>query len=196
MDEIEIVVVGSENPMKIDVFNDAFEDSFSNREFDLVGRKTDSYVSKQPKGERETALGAYNRIKAIRFAEPNASYWVSMESGLVPTILGYYNVGYTMIFSKDGICTHGRTAEFYIPTEVAKLSDKGLELSDACDQIFGTKNVGQSQGIIGVLTDGLFNRSDYYLQAITYALLPHKLQEQYKSKEVYTEENLKKVLNL
>jgi non-canonical (house-cleaning) NTP pyrophosphatase len=76
-DRSGIVYVASVNPIKIS----AVEPSFIG--YKIIGIESDSGVSSQPIGWNETKRGAINRLKYIKDKNPNAKYWVSIESGLV-----------------------------------------------------------------------------------------------------------------
>ena len=58
---MKTVIVGSQNPVKIEVARQAFEAVFPEEQFEFVGYKAQSNVSDQPKSDEETLLGAYNR---------------------------------------------------------------------------------------------------------------------------------------
>ena len=65
-----------------------------------------------------------------------------------------------------------KTALFPIPDAVTTLVKQGVELGDADDQVFCRVQSKHGDGVVGILSDGLIDRSDYYEHAITLALLP------------------------
>ena len=65
-----------------------------------------------------------------------------------------------------------RTATFILPDEVAALVHQGLELGDADDRVFGRNNSKQANGSVGILTGDVIDRTDFYTEAITLALIP------------------------
>jgi non-canonical (house-cleaning) NTP pyrophosphatase len=66
-----------------------------------------------------------------------------------------------------------KTASFALPPPVVSLiQNKGMELGDADDQIFGRVNGNHGSGTVGILSKGLINRSAYYEHAIILALMP------------------------
>jgi non-canonical (house-cleaning) NTP pyrophosphatase len=48
--------------------------------------------------------------------------------------------------------------------------ETGLNLSDAADLFFKTHGTGVGSGVIGHLTDGLIDRTEYYIPAAIIAL--------------------------
>ncbi len=77
---------------------------------------------------------------------------------------------------REGSVTEASTASFHIPHEVAKHVESGLELGDAGDKFFCTVNSKQGLGVIGQLTYGLIDRTEYYVPAaiISLSQLKHK----------------------
>ena len=57
-------------------------------------------------------------------------------------------------------------------TKALELLAAGLELGDVMDQLFGTQNIKQAGGAIGLLTENRLSRSSVYQQALTLALIP------------------------
>jgi len=71
------------------------------------------------------------------------------------------------------ICGFGKTSTFLLPSKLSKLIvEQNMELGDADDKLFGRTNSKQNLGSVGLLTDGIISRTDYYQPAITLALVP------------------------
>ena len=65
-----------------------------------------------------------------------------------------------------------KTATFPLPIKISNLIKEGYELGDADDIVFKRSNSKQKNGAVGILTDNLINRTDYYAHAIILALIP------------------------
>jgi len=75
-----------------------------------------------------------------------------------------------------------KTANFPLPQGITKLIlEDGMELGDADDKFFSRTNSKQGSGSVGILTDGLINRADYYVHAAILALTPWIRPELYQS---------------
>lgn len=48
----------------------------------------------------------------------------------------------------------------------------GMELGDADDAVFGTKNAKQGDGTVGHLTHNVIDRTKYYTSAVILAMIP------------------------
>ena len=59
-----------------------------------------------------------------------------------------------------------------MPIKISNLIKEGYELGDADDIVFKRSNSKQKNGAVGILTDNLINRTDYYSHAIILALIP------------------------
>jgi len=173
------VIVGSENPVKIKCVKNVFSEYF--KEVKVIGKRVDSLVSDQPKSERETIQGAKNRAKQI-FLKYKSDFGVGIEGGLEHINSRLYIFAWVCIMSKRGKIGLGRTASFPIPQKIKELIiDDGKELGEADDIFFGTKNLKQGIGAIGLLSKGKLDRTKLYEQGVICALLPFLNEELYKS---------------
>jgi len=165
--------IGSINKIKIE----AVEEVIQCYHF-LTGAKINSLdiqssVSEQPKSIKETVEGAINRAKKS-FQDCNYSFGI--ESGLIEvpyTKKGFLKATVCVIY--DGKEFHlGISPAFECPKNITDLIlEKGINLSEACYKLGLTKdpNLGQAEGIIGILTKGRVTRKDYTKQAIIMALI-------------------------
>lgn len=68
---------------------------------------------------------------------------------------------------------YGKTGTFALPNKIAELVRyQGLELGHADDLVFKRVNSKQGSGTVGILTNFMISRSDYYVHAIKLALIP------------------------
>lgn len=169
------VIIASENPVKVKVTEKAFALVYPNEEFEFVPVKSDSLVPDQPMGD-ETRIGANNRLNFIKDKYPDADFWISQEGGLFEDNGRLSNRAWMVISDKDGFIARSSTANFYLPKKVAEYIKEGLELGHATDKFFDLINSKHSAGIVAMLTDGLYNREEYYLQPTIIALseIKHK----------------------
>ncbi len=173
------VIVASENPVKIKVAEQTFKAVYPEEVFEFIGIKSDSGVPDQPIGE-QTRQGAENRLKFIRDKYPDADFWMSQEGGTFIEGEKYYNRAWIMICDQEGFVGESSTAHYYLPKEIIKHLQDGLELGHAGDKFFGTMNIKQGKGVIGKLTDGILDRADYYTQAGIVALSTIKHKDWYE----------------
>jgi inosine/xanthosine triphosphatase len=83
-----------------------------------------------------------------------------------------------VVLSKNGCC-EARTATFELPTKVVELVRGGMELGHADDQVFQRNNSKQKRGAVGLLTDNVIDRTEYYAHAVVLALVAEKNSNQY-----------------
>lgn len=166
-----LVLVGSKNPVKISCTEDAFTRAF-NKSFLVEGINASSGVSDQPKGDKETLIGAKNRALNSRVVFPEANFWVGIEGGLDVDEYGMYAFAWVFILDNKGRTSQSKTGIFYLPKAVVDLVNEGMELGRADDLIFNRENSKQQGGSVGILTHGIVERKEYYRQAIILALIP------------------------
>ncbi len=165
------VIVGSNNPVKIEAVKRAFGKVFPNTSLEVTGCQADSGVSDQPMNDEDTVLGASNRAAHCRSLFPEADYWVGLEGGCQFDCDNLEAFAWMVILSanKKG---KARTASFVLPEKVAALVKDGLELGNADDIVFKQNDSKQKNGAVGILTNDLIDRASYYEQALILALIP------------------------
>lgn len=168
-----LVVIASENPVKIAAAEMGFARIFPEKDFVFRGISVPSGVSVQPMSRAETLQGALNRARNAQAACPDALYSVGIEGG-VEAVDGRLEVFAWVVVLHDGIIGRAQTGVFMLPDEVAQLIHAGKELGEADDIVFGSSNSKQANGSIGLLTDDAITRTTYYIEAVIMALIPFK----------------------
>ncbi|MBD8488709.1 inosine/xanthosine triphosphatase [Echinicola sp. CAU 1574] len=167
-----LVVVGSQNPVKINCTDSSFHKVFEEHHFVVQGLNVNSEVSEQPFGDAETYRGAYNRAKNAKNTFPEADYWVGIEGGVDEMGEDLIAYAWVVIIDQQGNTGKSKTSTFFLPKAISNLIKGGMELGDADDQVFNRENSKQGNGAVGILTKSLVNRQEYYEQAVILALIP------------------------
>ncbi len=170
-----IVIVASNNPVKVNSARQAFEQMFPEAQHEVIGSEAPSGVADQPFGNDEIIRGARNRARYIRESSPEADYWVGIEGGLTHDEDNrYVALAWIVIIDKQGKESKSSTGTFVLPEIMAELIREGLEMGAATDKLHGFINSKQKGGTVGVLTEGLIDRTAYYTHAAILALIPFK----------------------
>jgi len=183
------IIIASTNPVKIACVKNSFEKVFPEIEFEFLGISAASEVRDQPMSNKETKLGAQNRIKNAKILEVNADFWVAIEGGIEQKKLenSSENVenkvemevfAYILVASRDNI-GESKTATFVIPHKVGELINQGFELGTADDMVFGGENSKQKNGSVGILTKDLITRTSFYENSVILALIPFMNEDLY-----------------
>ncbi|MBS9523342.1 inosine/xanthosine triphosphatase [Litoribacter ruber] len=166
-----LIIVGSRNPVKINstdaAFHQCFEDSFI-----VQGINVTSDVADQPVGDAETLQGALNRAENAKNAFPEADFWLGIEGGVDEDRHGMNAFAWVVVLDKADKIGKAKTSTFYLPEVISKLVKGGMELGKADDSFFNRENSKETDGAVGILTNGAVNRKTYYEQAIILALVP------------------------
>lgn len=166
------VVVGSQNPVKIAAAKAAIERAWPERQVQVQGVAALSGVADQPMSEAETLQGAHNRVHYCQQHQP-ADFYVAFEGGVEQFSYGVATFAYVVVAAGvQGAARVGRTANLPLPAAFYRELQAGAELGDVLDRHFGTTNIKQAGGAIGLLTDNLEDRGSTYRQALTLALAP------------------------
>jgi inosine/xanthosine triphosphatase len=166
------IVVASRNPVKLNAAASAFGQSFPGRRVEVVGLAVESGVSDQPMSDEETRRGARNRAHGALKELPDADYWVGLEGGIERVDDDLVTFAWMFVLGADGRRGQARTVTLTLPPAIRRLIDDGLELGDANDRVFGTRNSKHRGGAFGLLTDGRYTRESVYVEALCAALVP------------------------
>ncbi|ABR55274.1 protein of unknown function DUF84 [Methanococcus vannielii SB] len=166
--KLRVVSLGSVNPVKVRATENALTKTIGQ----VLISKIDvpSLVSNQPLGFEETFKGAYNRAKAA-FESVNSVFGIGIEAGVIEIFEKKLDIHVCVIY--DGLnYTVGTSQGFQIPNEVIKKIDEGFECSDAIFELYGFKDAGKKNGLIGYLTDDNITREGLCVEAVTMAMIP------------------------
>ncbi|MFA6522149.1 MAG: inosine/xanthosine triphosphatase [Patescibacteria group bacterium] len=175
------IIVASKNPVKINATLNGFQKMFPTEAFEIDGVSVPSGVGDQPESDAETMLGSHNRVLNAFNAQPDADFWVGIEGGIEEKNSDMEAFAWIAIKSKNEQFGKSRTGTFFLPPRVAELIRQGKELGEADDIVFGRTNSKQDNGAVGIYTDNAVSRTDYYTEAVIFALIPFKNEELYRS---------------
>ena len=172
--------IGSENPVKIECtkrgFRDVFKDS---EEFDFHGKSTNSGVGRQPMTNKDTLKGAENRANNLKEHYPDGDYFVGIEGGV--QIVGMKMEAFAwIVILHENLIGKAQTSTFQLPPNIVELIHQGIELGLADDMVFKRKNSKQGNGAVGILTNNVIDRVEYYRHAVILALIPFINKELYQ----------------
>ncbi|MDX1678427.1 inosine/xanthosine triphosphatase [Arsukibacterium sp.] len=160
------IAVASANPAKINAVKQCFQSNFPEQNVKVSGYAVPSGVAEQPLTSAETLLGAQNRLQALKL-QIAADYYVAIEAGLDIDMTFAW-----MLIEHKGKLGKARSASLMLPPAALHLLAEGMQLGEAMDQLFGTTNIKQAGGAIGLLTHNQLSRASVYQQALTLALIP------------------------
>ena len=167
------VVVASKNPVKLKAAKAGFSKMFHGEEIEVLGVSVPSGVSDQPIGDHETFLGALNRATNARNSNETADFFMGIEGGVAFENGDMSAFAWVVVLSANKTAK-AKTSTFYLPKAIAELVAKGIELGDADDIVFDKNNSKQQGGAIGLLTNNVIDRTQYYTEAVVLALIPFK----------------------
>jgi len=169
---MKTVIISSQNPVKINATKNCFTDVFPSQDFEFIAASVDSQVSDQPM-EDETKQGCINRTNALQQEFPYADFYVSIEGGTEVSGSSVWCTAWCQVSTCERT-GFGKASTFELPPEISRLIlEEGLELGDAGDRVFSTNNIKQGKGTIGIFTNDLITRTDYYREPLILACISH-----------------------
>ncbi|MFC1802738.1 inosine/xanthosine triphosphatase [Thermoproteota archaeon] len=162
-----LVILGSTNPVKVNATKQAFDTYFDDVE--VKGIKIPSGIKPFPTSDEETFKGAVNRVNAASEME-QADYYVGLEGGL-QNLKGFTIVKQIAVVKKGEQIYVGVSSGYTAPEPLIKQLDMTTDESrKILDKYFGKKEILSKEGIIGVLTDEVLNRTITSRDAVICAL--------------------------
>jgi len=174
------VLVGSENPVKIEATREVFSKYFG--ETEVTGIEVSSKVSAQPVNE-ETFEGAKNRaLELKKLSEEKklgADFFVGIEGGITKLYSKWFALGVGCVIDNQGRIGYGVSPYFELPQSIIEQLLSGNELGEVMEKISGKDNIRQREGAIGFLSKGMMNRKDLYIHSLIVALVPFSNKDLY-----------------
>jgi inosine/xanthosine triphosphatase len=167
------VLVGSENPVKIEAAREVFSQYFGRVK--VTGLGVSSKVSTQPIDE-EVFKGAKNRALELKKLKEKkslgADFFVGIEGGITKLYSKWFASGVGCVIDNQGRIGYGVSPYFELPGKIVKQLLSGSELGEVMEEISGKENIRQKEGAIGMLSKGMMDRKALYIHCLISALVP------------------------
>ena len=173
------VYIGSQNSVKIECTRIGFKEVFgADSMFKFIGESSSSGVGDQPMTNEETLLGATNRALNLQKKHRYGDYFVGIEGGIQKVDKQMEAFAWVVIINEHFI-GKAQTSTFQLPPKIVTHINEGVELGHADDMVFDRKNSKEGNGAVGILTNNIIDRIEYYRHAVVLALIPFMNKELY-----------------
>jgi inosine/xanthosine triphosphatase len=165
------VLIATKNSAKIKAVKEVLKEYDLFQEVKIESKKADSGVAEQPKSLEETIKGAKNRAKK---SFRNCNFSIGIESGLIKIENNFFDITVAVVFNGKKFSL-GFSSSWQCPIEITQLiREEGLNMTQAaCKCGLSIKNdLGDKEGLIGILTKKRITRKDYTKQALYMAFIP------------------------
>ncbi|MDO8582717.1 MAG: inosine/xanthosine triphosphatase [bacterium] len=172
-----LIVVGSDNKIKVDAVRAAFKASYRCR-FSLERLKAKSGVVRNPMDDVTCIVGARNRARYALDSNDAADLAVGIESGLSHIKCGngkfmWFESTWVIVLDreeKEGIGSSGR---IWVPDDiVAEIRHDDSGLGAVMDARVGREGTNRAEGYCGIATNGALSRLEATCGAVIFALGP------------------------
>lgn len=164
------IIVCSKNKAKNKAVEKILKQFFN--DYEVISLDTKSGVSETPIGDDEGIKGCINRITdAIK--QNNTGYlYIAMEGILNINHYGTFLCGWTVIYNnRDDEYYYGCSSKVRIPDDIAKKIDKDIRLSEIVAKYTNSDDELVSIiGTNGILTNGVYTRTDEFMDSVICAL--------------------------
>lgn len=167
------VLVGSENPVKIQSVRKGFLTFFEHIE--VEGVAVDAGVPHQPTND-ETFEGAKNRAENVKRINDQqnrgATFFVGIEGGVLQLQDRWFSVNVVYILDQQNRDSFATTGLYELPSALSKellvKKDLGYAIAALADDNFAARE----RGTVAFLTNGKIDRFQNQVQGVTLALIP------------------------
>ena len=185
------ILLGSKNPSKKEAIEIALKKLGIN-EYDIISNDSPSGTNSKPIGY-EIIRGAENRNSSLKeYAIENKidyDYLCSIEGGFSLDENGIpFVVTYCITEDNNGKKSTGKSLGVRITKDMFEYLKNGHSLNKAIEEITKSNNNKQSLGIIGYLTNGLYDRANVDSEAVISSLIPFIYKEQREKLNQYIKE--------
>ena len=175
------ILLGSKNPSKKEAIELALKNLDIN-EYDIITYDSPSGTKSKPIGY-EIIRGAENRNASLKeYAIKNKidyDYLCSIEGGFSLDENGIpFVVTYCIVEDNSGKKSTGKSLGVRITKDMFNYLKSGGSLNKAIEEITQHDNNKQTFGIIGYLTNGLYDRARVDSEAVVSSLIPFIYKEQ------------------
>lgn len=128
--------------------------------------------------------GAANRAKAALTLAADAGspvdYGVGIEGGLEKIGDRWFECGWVAVVrASDGHVGYGSCGRYEVSGSIVRRLQAGEELCVVMDDLSGQSDVRSSQGMMGIVTNGLLNRAACYEHGVLFGFAPFTSDARY-----------------
>ena len=152
------VIIGSKNSAKISAVKAAFH---SEEPIEFIALDVASGVSAQPFSDEETIEGAINRARAA-LEEGSGDIGMGVEGGVHATKHGLFLCNWGALVEEGFPPIIAGGARIPLPDEIAGKLLAGRELGPVMDDFTRRKNIRETEGAVGVFTNGQISRAEMF----------------------------------
>jgi len=176
-----VVVVGSTNKAKVAAVEEGLKLIFPTKKTTVVPKEVTSGVRSQPMSDEEGMTGAINRAKGAfkMMREGTAQFGIGIEGGVSSVCGHWFESGWVAVVDKNGKLGLGTAARLELSDTIVKQLKSGKELAQVVDAMSGETDVRSSQGVMGILTNGLLPRKESLINGIIFAFAPFISEAKY-----------------
>ncbi|MFA8439243.1 DUF84 family protein [Pueribacillus sp. YX66] len=153
------VAIGSTNRAKVH----ALEKLSTSIGFTVIARSVPTHVSNQPQSDSETIQGAVNRAREVLMAT-NSDVGIGLEGGISKIGTVWFVCNWGALIDRKGYECVSSGGHFMLPETFLHELECGKELGEVIKAQTQLEN--QSEGAIGLLTNGFVTRQSIYEQLL------------------------------
>lgn len=172
-------VLTSINPVKLSALRKVVSDLYPNEAFEFVSLSLEKDGS-EPIGRIKILEQIQEALDGARGQVKDADYYVCIEGGMELYGDEMHETAYAVVETSTGGKGVSSCASFRVPTWIAVEVKNGRGFADAVDEFYKTQGTKQGGGFVKILTNGIINKEDHCIQALTIAFASADKGDWYK----------------
>lgn len=162
------IVITSKNTTKLNVAKKALAAVLPNEQFDFVVLGLEKEGG-EPIGKSQIIGQIHDALTNARKDVPDAHFYICMEGGMEDDGNEMNETAYAVAESSTDRRATSSCSSFLVPNEVAKSVRSGKGFAESVNDFFKTNDT-KAKGFMNILTGGVLNKEDHYLQPVIIAL--------------------------
>ncbi len=162
--------IASRNPGKVRAVRKALDRFCEIKEYKIV--EPPKRLVAQPVGSLEVVKGAFFRAYKS-YTSIKRGMGIGVEAGLIEfyTTTGFIETQVAIIIY-EGKVSVGLSSSFQLPSHIVNKMLHGLELGSLVEKKRSMKDIGETIGYIGIVTEGDITRETLTYESVVMALVP------------------------
>lgn len=174
------IILTSKSELKGQVVLEAIKKVFPDTTFDLIQFDLEMN-GPEPVGEKALISEITDHLKKARISDSTAAFYIAMEGGVQEGEDGTNEVAMVIVENNEGVRSISRAASFPVPPKIANKVKNGIPFADAVNEEYSTKDIKNTQGFVGLLTNGVVDKKALYLQPAIIAFSRYSKMEWFGS---------------
>lgn len=177
--DMKKIVLTSINPVKLSALKKVVASLYQHDLFDFITLSLEK-DGPEPIGRIKLLEQIQESLLSARAQISDADYYVCIEGGMEIYNEEMHETAHVVVESISGGRGVSSCPSFQVPTWIAEEVKKGRDFANTVDEFYKTEGTKLGGGFVKILTNGLINKEEHCMQALTIAFATVDKDQWYK----------------